>query len=1466
MSALLPNLISKLKKICAVENDVNAVGLSTGIPQAWPRYKSDSCRWSLLLAGVLHCFTVFAQTPVSGPIAVDKRWDIAGAPYIVSGDVVVQNGVTLSIDPDVSIYMTADSSLRVQEGAIQALGSAAKPIRVLSDSSRLGQSSAAGDWKQWVFGSGTVNTRLEHVEFAHGSGLVVNSSAPVFNYLNIHDHTGAAISVDLAASPSGVGNRASGNGINGVAVPAGDISGSVKWAIRGIPYVVASGTVSVGASPAVTSIAPDTLQPGETITATVVGKRLAGLASASFAHEGLAAQVLEGATDTLAQLSITAESSVLPGNAALQLLVDAGNVHIPGALKIIQSQPVLTALTPSTVYLGQGGVVLLLSGRGMTSQSLALINGENVPTVYLSPTELRASVTVPASVTNLSVRLQTPDPVNPGQFLNSNELVLPVVTAQLAVAPSTASVSKGAVKAFTVTLPYAAPVGGTSLNLVSSVPTVATVPASLAIPEGQRSATFQLDALDLGVTTLTISKLGFVSAQAQVTVTPPPTLTLAPSTITLGVGRTAGLTIQSSIPASGSGLSVALSSSDPFIATLPASVMIPAGGNVATVSLSTVATGEVTITAQAADFITGSANVTVRPKSLYMPSDELVAPEWKRLVGITLSDPAPDGGLEIQLISSAEGVASVPAKVTVQGGQSTISFSLIGIAAGTAYVTATADGYRQATMPVTVEAVKVSVGQPAVSEISVAEGTSQSYLIRLSSPAPEDGVVIGLATTDAAKAVVNPASILVNKGQISGAVLATVSGVAKGNTVLSVSADGLNATNISVSVMDKPNLAFSKEMVAVGKGLKTHFNQVHIYRKAGSSNYSPNQALTVSLSSGDPSKVSVPATVTIPAGMSYATVFLIGVDLTNTVPVLIDATAEGYGAPAAKLAVDVVAPVFKFSSLSEWRSPDSERDGFQVYADVPGLDYRQFQTAVDDLPISLDIVEASPVDIVDGFYSETSGGNLISQVLLRKDASFSDMAFVGVPTATGGYRVRASSPGIGEGTSTKVDVSTDKLSFSVESVNVGKGMETDWEPRVIRMVNGQPFNGKDDLVVTLTSSDPSKVSVPKTVTIFAGLSYARVAATGVDLTDGSPVTIDATAEGYSPPKTKLSANVVKAVLDIYGLSNTKTAGTSRNGFNVQVSVPGEEYQVPIADQPISIEIVEASPAGVVDGFYSESNGGALISEVLLRKGDPSSDVVYVGVPSGAGSYKVRASANSMVSATSNAVAVYSPEVGPCWSNMQVAKGMMTRGCISRATNEPTLSRMSEQQTFSFYDEVTVSLSSSDPSKVGVPATVTIPAGENDVGFYITGMDLTNDQPVTISVTAPPGYRVPEENATVSVVAPVLTFLNLDNLRSTGSERDGFQVYATVPDGGEQVPITDLPISLGIVEASSIGIVDGFFSEEIGGGLVNQVLLREGEIYSDPVYVGVPTVAGSYKVRANAAGFETGTSDPITITP
>ena len=56
------------------------------------------------IAGV----TASGPTYVSGIILSDTTWTVADSPYIVTGNILVKNGVTLTIEPDVAVKFNSD--------------------------------------------------------------------------------------------------------------------------------------------------------------------------------------------------------------------------------------------------------------------------------------------------------------------------------------------------------------------------------------------------------------------------------------------------------------------------------------------------------------------------------------------------------------------------------------------------------------------------------------------------------------------------------------------------------------------------------------------------------------------------------------------------------------------------------------------------------------------------------------------------------------------------------------------------------------------------------------------------------------------------------------------------------------------------------------------------------------------------------------------------------------------------------------------------------------------------------------------------------------------------------------------------------------------------------------------------------------------------------------------------------------
>jgi hypothetical protein len=80
----------------------------------------------LALAGTLHLDTVRAATNVSGIISSNATWTKANSPYSLTGNVLVSNGVTLTIEAGATVNL--NSYFIMVNGTLRARGSNAEPI------------------------------------------------------------------------------------------------------------------------------------------------------------------------------------------------------------------------------------------------------------------------------------------------------------------------------------------------------------------------------------------------------------------------------------------------------------------------------------------------------------------------------------------------------------------------------------------------------------------------------------------------------------------------------------------------------------------------------------------------------------------------------------------------------------------------------------------------------------------------------------------------------------------------------------------------------------------------------------------------------------------------------------------------------------------------------------------------------------------------------------------------------------------------------------------------------------------------------------------------------------------------------------------------------------------------------------------------------------------------------------------
>lgn len=205
----------------------------------------------LLVAAIasLACGYAFGLT-VSGELSADTHWRQADSPVLIASTVSVNDGAQLRIDPGVVVAFADGASLEVVSGSLHAQGLAPEPVSFISQRELEGAQPSSGEWGSVILGPGTRSsaTLLEHVNIRHGHGIRVYGSAPQLNFLRLEENAGAAIDLDLEASPHGEGLLAIGNDIDGIRVPKGQIVGNVVWALRGIPYVLEQGVIHVGRS------------------------------------------------------------------------------------------------------------------------------------------------------------------------------------------------------------------------------------------------------------------------------------------------------------------------------------------------------------------------------------------------------------------------------------------------------------------------------------------------------------------------------------------------------------------------------------------------------------------------------------------------------------------------------------------------------------------------------------------------------------------------------------------------------------------------------------------------------------------------------------------------------------------------------------------------------------------------------------------------------------------------------------------------------------------------------------------------------------------------------------------------------------------------------------------------------------------------------------------------------------------
>jgi hypothetical protein len=446
---------------------------------------------------------------------------------------------------------------------------------------------------------------------------------------------------------------------------------------------------------------------------------------------------------------------------------------------------------------------------GSSAQGILTLNnpapagGLPVTLMTKGPIGIPAAVTVPAGALNANFTITTTPvtrSIDVPMYATSNGVgAKGTITVDAGLPPQAVSmifdplaVTGGNPATGIVTLAGPAPPGGTVVPLLSSHPHYASVPASVTVPAGAKSATFPIATSPVPFSfDVTIEAVSTQNASRKLALkTPGPRLTsftLSANNVTGGATLTGTIRFSAPIPpspfpATGDAL-VNIKSTNPAIGVSPITA-VPVGQTSATFSIgvrNVPATTTFEIIATYDDVVL-RAPITVNGSSAALSSLTLnvnsVSGGQGGVGHVTLTAPAPAGHVLINL-SASHPALNVPADVTVSSGSTTGLFAwTANSVTQTTPATITASyGPSNVSANVTVNPATTKnlwVTSLAVNPTSVTGGSSSTATVTLNDTAPSGGATVQLSSMSPAAV---PASVTVPAGATSATFSVTTTSV-----------------------------------------------------------------------------------------------------------------------------------------------------------------------------------------------------------------------------------------------------------------------------------------------------------------------------------------------------------------------------------------------------------------------------------------------------------------------------------------------------------------------------------------------------------------------------------------------------------------------------------------------------------------------------------------------------------------
>jgi uncharacterized protein YjdB len=425
--------------------------------------------------------------------------------------------------------------------------------------------------------------------------------------------------------------------------------------------------------------------------------------------------------------------------------------------------------------------------------------------------------------------------------------------------PSTLELARGTNGRLTITL-SAASSRSTMVSLESSQRSVATVPSSVTIEAGRKSAEVAVSAIGTGIANISarlrdshaVSRIHVVPALAQV-------VSLLPVTSTLTLSAQSELQLNLSA-AQASPTTIALAATPTDVISVPSQMVVPGGQIAAQVPVTAIGVGTAGLTATL-NGSSATAAVQVQPPA---PTVTALTPATLNLrqdaTGILRAslNAGQMAATEIAVTVDSQFVRA-PASVTVPAGQNGVDIPVTGLAIGQATISAqVGDGLAQ-TANVSVIPLAPAPVSLLPNPLPIQQGASGQFILTINAAQFDDTTVT--VATNAPDIVFVPPQVVVPAG--SNTVAIGISGLAAGTASLTATVNG-QAISADIVVAPPPPGVSGIDPVALSlpKGVPGRLS-VQLSRV-------PVVDTTVSVISSDPLVAEVPATVTVAAGAMVA--------------------------------------------------------------------------------------------------------------------------------------------------------------------------------------------------------------------------------------------------------------------------------------------------------------------------------------------------------------------------------------------------------------------------------------------------------------------------------------------------------------------------------------------------------------------------------------------------------------------